>query len=319
MTHSYKLARRMARHRAPLLTALMLIAACNSTDSLDQGSIVDTPTNDQPATSELVPTTTVDAATTGTGGMPFGTFDQPIEVFGSQFNGGLRIITPSYLMKRLAEIKSRGGKVILDLAGSQRMWKDASGHFSMTKWKERVNRYKGLNFNSYINDGTIIGHYIIDEPNDPTNWNGRIVSAATVEEMAKYSKQLWPNLATIVRSQPDFMATYSGTFRYLDAAWAQYVTRKGTASDYLKKNLSYAQKKGLALVVGLNITHGGNGGTRMTPSQVKSFGTTMLSSSYPCAFISWTYSSSYLSGSYKDALSSLRAITRNRSAKSCRS
>src|SRR5436309_2643525 len=97
MTHSFKLSRRMARHRAPLLTAFLLIAACNSTDSLDPAPVADTPTNDQPAAGELVPTGELSASTTGTGGMPFGTFDQPVAAWGSLFNGGLRIISPSYM------------------------------------------------------------------------------------------------------------------------------------------------------------------------------------------------------------------------------
>ena len=316
MTHSFKLSRRMARHRAPLLAAFMLIAACNSTESLDPAPVADTPIDDQPAVTTLVPTDELDAAYAG--GMPFGTFDQPVTSWGSYLNGGLRIISASYLKSSLAEIKSRGGKVVLDLAGAQKYWRDASGHFSMTKWKERINRYRNVNFSSYITDGTIIGHYIIDEPNDPTNWNGATVSPSTVEAMAQYSKQLWPGMATIVRAEPRYMYR-SGGYKYLDAAWAQYVVRKGSASDYISRNVADAQKVGLALVVGLNITHGNTNGSRLSPSQIKTYGSAMLSSSYPCAFLSWTYSSTYMSGTYKDALSALRTKARAKSFKSCKS
>jgi hypothetical protein len=320
MTYSFKLAHRMARHRAPLLAAFMLMAACNSTETLDPAPVDNTPpTNDQPGVTVLAPVDQLDASTTGTGGMPFGTFDQPIEVWGSLLNGGLRIISASYLKSSLSAIKARGGKVVLDLAGAQKYWKDASGHFSMTKWKERVSRYKSIDWTSYINDGTVIGHYLIDEPNDPTNWNGQIVSGSTVEAMAQYSKQLWPNLPTLVRAEAVYMAKWSTSYRYLDAAWAQYVVRKGSPSTFLSNQISAAQKKGLGLVVGLNITHGNTDGSRLSPSQVQNYGSTMLSSSYPCAFLSWTYSSTYLSGSMKDALSTLRSKARAKSFKSCRS
>jgi hypothetical protein len=321
MTHSFKLSRRMARHRAPLLAALMLIAACNSTDSFDQTPAVetpgiDTPTGQEQAGDQLV-STPVSLSASSTSGIAFGTFDQPVEVF-SVYQGAMRIISPSYLKANLAAIKSKGGRVMLDLAGNQRYWKDAAGHFSMTKWKERVNRYKGIDFSSYINDGTIIGHYLIDEPNDPTNWNGQTVSGGTVEAMAQYSKQLWPNLPTVVRAEPTYMAKWSGTYRYLDAAWAQYVSWKGTPSSYLSKHVTAAKNKGLALVVGLNITHGNNHNA-MTASQIKSWGTAMLGSSYPCSFLSWKYSSTILSGSKKDAMLSLQSQAKNRSYKSCRS
>jgi hypothetical protein len=322
MAHSFKLSHRMTRHRASLLAALMLIGACNSTDSLDQGPAVETPTGtDTPAGpdqagAEVVPTS-VDLAAASRAGIPFGTVDQPVEVF-SRYNGALRIISPSYLMANLAAIRAHGGRVMLDMAGAQRYWRDGSGHFSMTKWKARVNRYKGVNFQSYINDGTIIGHYLIDEPNDPTNWSGRPVSGGTVEEMAKYSKQLWPGMPTVVRAEPGYMAKWSGSYRYLDAAWAQYVSWKGSPSSYLSKNVSAAQKKGLALVVGLNITRGNNG-SRLSASQIKSWGSAMLNSSYPCAFLSWRYSSQVLSGSIRDAMSGVASQARNRGSKSCRS
>ena len=81
-----------------------------------------------------------------------------------------------------------------------------------------------------------------------------------------------------------------------------------------------AKKKDLALVVGLNVLRGGPNGSKMTASQVKSWGSTLLSSSYPCAFISWEYNSTYLNkSSIKDAMSYLHRKAKNRSSKTCRS
>jgi hypothetical protein len=320
MTHSFKLSRRMARYRAPLLAALMLIGACNSTDSLDQGPTGDSPVDDEQSGVQVAPVDQPSlSAVTFAGGIPIGTSGQPNGAYGSTYNGAYRIIWPEYLLSNLKEIKARGGKVVLDMAGAQRLWRDASGHFSMTKWKARIARYKNVNFSSYVTDGTIVGHFLMDEPNDPTNWSGTTVSPATVEAMAQYSKQLWPNLPTIIRAEPAYMNKWSGTFRYLDAAWAQYVTWKGTPSTYLTKNVAEAQKAGLALVVGLNITKGGYNGGPMTASQIKTWGSAMLASSYPCAFISWKYTSYLLSSSaLKDAMNVLRNKAENRSTKSCR-
>ena len=139
-------------------------------------------------------------------------------------------------MDNLATIKARGGKVMLMMAGSQKYYKNADGTFSLSKWKARVDRYRKVNFSQYINDGTIIGHYLIDEPYDPANWAGRPISGATLEEMAKYSKAIWPSLKTIVRAEP-YLIKWSGTYRALDAAWAQYLWRKGDVKTYLNRNL----------------------------------------------------------------------------------
>jgi len=240
MTHSYKLSRRIARLRVPVTASIIAtLVACNSTDSFTPSSA---PTEVGDQTTPAAPTAgDVSLSTTFAGGIPIGTANQPTPVYGSRYNGASRNIYPAYLLSELRDIKARGGKVILSFAGNERYFKDASGHFSFDKWKQRVSRFKGVNFSSYISDGTIVGHYIIDEPNDPTNWNGRPISPSVVEQMAQYSKQLWPGMATIARAD----ASYFSNARYLDAAWAQYVYRKGSPDDYIRRNVSAAQSRGL--------------------------------------------------------------------------
>ena len=321
MQSAFNLARRSARSRASILATLLALGftACNSDE-------LTTPTKEETGTTtdvvEDVADETVTAVETPSlsatfaGGIPMGHFDQPITAFGSVSNGAKMNIVPGDLLSYLSAIRGRGGKVVLMLAGSNRYYKDGNGHFDLGKWKSRVSRYKGINISSYITNGTIIGHYLMDEPNDPSNWNGIPVSSATVDEMARYSKSIWGSMATIVRTEPAYFKSRHP--RYLDAAWAQYVTRKGTASDYIRRNVSDAQQVGVALVVGLNISKGGNNRTRMTPTQVKNFGLTMLSSSYPCAMINWQYGSYTSTSSYTTALRSLRAKAQNRSSKSCR-
>jgi hypothetical protein len=334
MPHSFKLSRRIARFRAPVFTAFILtLVACNSTDSLnpDASSPATTAELNSPGTDTLG---VVDqAAETGVsalplslasvsyvGGIPIGPSALPSSQFGSLYNGTLGNIFPDGLLAYLAAVKARGGKVILTFSGNERNYKDASGHFSLTKWKARIDRYKYVNFNSYINDGTIVGHYLIDEPQDASNWNGTRISPATVEAMAKYSKDRWPNLVTIVRTWPDYLDDYSGTYRYLDAAWAQYTAKRfPNMSTFLSTNVNKAKAKGLALVVGLNLIDGSPTGGNMTGSQIKTYGAALLSSTYPCAFISWQYRSTYLStASIKDAMSYLKSKAANRSTKTCR-
>jgi len=336
MPHSFKLSRRIARLRVPFFAALIAaLGACDNGNSFtsdsgassepqiaDQGLTIDEPATVQDGDAALDATAPAEglslASVSFSGGIPFGTYHQPNTEFGTRYNGALRNIYPQYVASNLAAIKSRGGKVILSMAGSESNYRDASGNFSLSKWKARIDRYKGIDLARWVQDGTLIGHYLMDEPNDPTNWNGKQVSPATVEEMARYSKALFPSVPTIVRAYPDYMSKYSGTYRYLDAAWAQYVVRKGNVNTFIADNVSKAKSKGLALVVGLNILKGNNG-SPLSATQVKSFGAALLSSTYPCAFISWQYSSSYLSSSsIKSAMDYLRDKSESRSLKSCR-
>jgi hypothetical protein len=321
MTRSLKFSRQVERLRAPMLAvALIAFGACDGSNSIgpESSSLPGTDGVPTEAGVQAIPVSQPEFATAFAGGIPFGTSALPTSWFGSRYNGALRNIWPGSLRSELAAIKARGGKVVLMFAGNEKYYKDGSGHFSLDKWKNRIDRFRGVDFNSYVSDGTIIGHYLIDEPNDPANWNGRPVSASTVDEMGRYSKQLWPNMPTIVRTEPAF---FNFSPRYIDAAWAQYLSRRGNVSNYIRDQVSDAQHRGLQLVVGMNVIKGGTpNGTQMSASEVKEWGSTLLSSSYPCAFISWQYSSSYLNNSsIEDAMSYLRNKAENRSSRSCRS
>ena len=249
------------------------------------------------------------AGPTGSGpsGIPFGAFAQPISVFGPTYTGGqLNPVYPDSLLRYLAAIKAAKGRVSLSLPGGPGGYTTAEGKFDLAKWKTRVARYKVVNFDSYITDNTIIGNYIIDQPNCTTCWGGQSIPQSTVEEMARYSDSLWPGLATIARVDPTWLAQYSGSYTYLDAGWAQYVMRKGDVNTYLADNIAAAQSKGLRVIVGLNVLNGGLNQGSLTASQVKDFGSVMLSSSYACAFMSWQYNAAYFSASdIKSAMSLL--------------
>ncbi|MGH7509234.1 MAG: hypothetical protein ACREMZ_07160 [Gemmatimonadales bacterium] len=302
----------MARLRASVFAALVVgLVGCDTTDSLspDDGTLPETGVT--PASLEEPSLAAVRFA----GGIPIGHHGQPLTAFGRYHNGAKMNIAPGALRSYLAAIKARGGKVVLMLAGNDKYYKDSRG-FNLNKWKARVDRYKGINFSSYIKDGTVIGHFLVDEPNDPNNWNGRTISPSVVDEMARHSKQRWAGMPTLARVEPSYFRNYRA--RYLDGAWAQYVTRKGSASDYIRRNVADAQRADLSLVVGLNISKGGPNKRRLTPSQVKSFGSALLASSYPCAFISWTYGSYLTTGSMLDAMRFLRSKAQSRGTKTCR-
>ena len=311
MTHRFKLSRRIARLRVPAVAAIILaFTACDTTNSLNPESSAPPesgiPTPDAPSL----------ATVSFAGGIPVGFFAMPYTVIGTRSNGTLRNIYPGNLLSELREIRNRGGKVVLNLAGAPPRYTDRNGNFSLSMWKTSMDRFKGVNFSSYINDGTVVGNFLIDEPNDPNNWkNHRPVSVSTLEEMGAYSKNRWPGLRTIVRVRPDYLGS---THRNIDVAWSQYHSRFGSPSNFIAHDVAIAKNKRVALITGFNILKG-NGGRMMTPTQVKTWGAALLNNSYPCAFISWKYNSSKLSGSaMQSALSYLRSKAQNRATKSCR-
>lgn len=312
----YKLSPRSVRLGATALSAsLIALAACDADEILEPRSDVPAEAADAAGEELVAFDDTLLASATRRRGIPIGHFAQPMSTFGRTYNGGHQNFSPRTIVRELSAIRARGGRVVIAFSGSPRYYRQ-NGYFSFEKWKSRVNRFKGINLAQFIKDGTIVGHYMIDEPNDPANWRGRPVPPATLEKMAKYSKQLWPRMPTIVRVEPGYL---SRNHRYLDAAWAQYLHRKGPVESFLRRNVSAAQDRRLGLVVGLNVLKGGSpNGTRMTAREVKSWGSVLLNSSYPCAFISWTYDRSYLSSNgVAEAMRALRRKAESRSAKSC--
>jgi hypothetical protein len=299
MTYTFKLARRIARLRAPLLLGL-LVAACGGDKAFD-------PTGDSSPAGPV--------ASAFAGGIPFGISAMPLSQYGSRYNGALLNLAPKTMLAELAQIKSRGGKVIIKLAGHPRYYGEGDG-FDLADWKRRIDVYRGIDFAPYVKDGTIVGHYMIDEPNDPKNWGGTPVSTSTLEEMGRYSKQLWPELPTLVRTEPSYLGY---NHRYIDAAWASYLNRKGTPQDFLRRNVSDAQARGLALVVGLNVIDGGVPNlTPMTASEAQSWGSELLESTYPCAFMMWRYEDGFFTGSMGSAMDELSRQARNRTTRTCR-
>ena len=256
-------------------------------------------------------------ASTSLPGIPFGTWALPTEAFSDVYTGAMRVIDPNLLLKELAAIKARGGRVVLMFAGNEENFKD-HGHFSLSMWKSRVDRFKGVDFSSYLDDGTVIGHYLIDEPNDPANWSGAPVSGAVLDEMAAYSKQLWPKLPTVVRVDPSYLARSNVQYKALDAAWSQYVVRKGDPAKYLRDQVTIAQNLGLALITGLNIRKGGPKQSQLDASVVLNAGSALLANDYPCAFLSWEYDPRYLSRvDITQAMQSLSQQARQHPSRSC--
>ncbi|MFL5476440.1 MAG: hypothetical protein ACJ8A6_12165 [Gemmatimonadales bacterium] len=220
---------------------------------------------------------------------------------GSKRGGGL---TPENIIPLLNEARARGGRLILKLClGRDSYVKNPDGTFSLTKWKELVGRFRSVNLTPYINDGTIVGHFLVDEPHRTAKWGGKIIPQATVEAMAQYSKQLWPTLTTFVHTKTDWLVNTPVTYRYLDAGWAQYAIGKGEVNSWIVSEIALAKRKGLGLVIGMNVIAGSNanGGIRgyypgyyaMSATQLKSWGTALLNQSYGCAFFMWQYNSSY--------------------------
>jgi hypothetical protein len=245
---------------------------------------------------------------------------------GAKRGGGL---TPTNIIGLLADAKSRGGRLVLKLCmGRDSYVKNADGTFSFAKWKQLVDRFRSVNLKPYINDGTIVGHFLIDEPHRTAKWGGKIIPHATVEAMAQYSKQIWPTMTTFVHTKTDWLAATPITYRYLDAGWTQYAMGKGEVNTWAANEIAAAKRKALGLVMGMNVLAGSssNGGLKgyypgyysMSATQLKNFGTVILNQTYACAFFMWQHNLSYYGRSdIKSAMAALAVKAKAHAKTSC--
>jgi hypothetical protein len=238
--------------------------------------------------------------------------------------------TPDGIRQNLETAQNRGARVFIHLAGDPKYYKTSSGKFDLTKFKKRLDRFKGVNIGEYIKDGTFAGNILFDEPNDPSNWGGDPMPYSQIEAAAKYSKQLWPGLPTLVRARPTWLAKTSMSYNYLDGGWLQYVSRFGSVTSVRDAEIAAAKKKGLKVVFGLNVMNGGNGSSgwrgtqsgqyKMSASELLKYGKALLGASTSCGFLMWRYDSDYLGkSSIRSAMKELRYIAGNTSTTTCRS
>jgi hypothetical protein len=205
----------------------------------------------------------------------------------------------------------------------------ADGHFSYDVWKLRVDRFRTLDLGPYIADGTLMANYLIDEPHNPESWGGQIVGHATLEQMAKYSKSIWPSLKTIIRTRVSWLAEAPFEWVYLDAGWAQYTVFKGDIYRYRDTEVAAAKSTGLGLLFGLNTTNGGAivggcypgsraGLCAMTAAELLKYGTVLAAAPSGCGLTLWQHDAIYLTRSdIRSALNEVAKLTAAHPVKSC--
>ena len=170
----------MSHHVVPRLRALTRVAfllaavACNSEEIAGSLGEADVPPDATPAV-ESPATLTPEMLTSATApGIPFGDFHLPSTMFSSTlYSGSLQRAYTSSLYDMLNKARSNSERVVLAIAGPKDGYKNSDGTFSFTKWKAKVAVFKGYNLGQYVTSGTLLGHYLIDEPFCTGCWGGR--------------------------------------------------------------------------------------------------------------------------------------------------
>jgi hypothetical protein len=261
-------------------------------------------------------------------GIPFGFFMGDYYQLGSTWTATLRGASVGAVVKYLQIARERGSRVFIQFAGGRDKYLDAQGNFSITKWKDRVAPYKSVDLSSYITDGTLAAHYLIDEPEDASRWNGKPISYSDLEEVARYSKEVFPGLTTIVRVIPTWLEGASFRWVNLDAAWAQYTASKGDVTAFRDTQAAAAKAQGLGLMFSLNVLDGGDGSSgrpgttsgrhNMSALELATYGKALIEAPSGCGLLMWREDPGYLNApGVRGAMEVLSAQAKARPATSC--
>jgi hypothetical protein len=259
-------------------------------------------------------------------GLPLGPAHLPPEHFADFSGTNYTVGDPDELLGDLEAARRANARLFISLTGGGRQSLDSTG-FNIEKWKQHIDQFRGFDLTSYIEDGTIIGHFLMDEPHDRKNWNGHQVSQADIAEMARYSKEVWPSMVTMIRSWPEYLEGHE--YPHLDAIRIQYADRFGPIDSFITAQVQGAKALGLAMVGGLNVLDGGSGesgipGTKekwfaMSADEIRVWGGRFLAEPYTCAFLMYYYDATYLSrGDIRAAMSELSQKARDLPKKECR-
>jgi hypothetical protein len=261
-------------------------------------------------------------------------------LYAKPYTGSKLLLTSAHAIDTLRALHTSGMRVIIRLAGRQENYQNADGSFSLEKWEAQIDRFRRVNLSKFIVDGTIVAHQIVSEAKAPAQWGGTIIPNDVLDEMARYSKSIWPGMETVVRTDPtDFEEDAAGIqqpwpgwqWKYLDAASPRYLARKDDVAAYFRAQQASADRQGLGVVVGLNVLSGGDG-TSGVPSptkdgawtlsadEVRRYGSAMLTETRACAVELWTYLAGdtyFTRPEIAAAMKDLAALATSRPAYSC--
>jgi hypothetical protein len=269
-------------------------------------------------------------------GIPFGEAGLAPDQFHPPMTGAIVSVSRSTVGSVLKAARAGRLRLVLNLAGSGTHYRTPDGTFNLEVWKSRIDTYRDVDFSPYVTEGLILAHFLMDEPGAAQTWGGREVGRADIEEMARYSKSIWPTLPTAVRAPPGWLRAGDTIYQSLDIAWAQWAgpfhgAGSGlTPEQFRDQNVAFAKELGLGLVFGMNYIDGGGGesglhGTdghpdwwQMSPEELLHVGAVLVQAPYACAFLSWRYDAGYESRpEVRSALDAVAGMAATRGGTSC--
>ncbi len=283
-------------------------------------------------------------------GIPFGAFGAwegaSLRSNTGDFTLGTGAVSPDVLVDRLTAAREAHHRLLLSMTGGAHRNYMSDGVFDMNKWTAKMNEYDTPAIQKAVaagvEDGTIIGNSVMDEPQNTSAGNSwgpaGTMTKEQVDRMCAYAKQMFPTLPVgVVHDHRVFEP--DKPYRVCDFIVSQYrwSKTKGDVAKFRDDALALGHRDGISIAFSLNILDGGipkrgaaecpvpeTGGPgtsdrvcRMTAAQVREWGEALGAAG--CALTMWRYDPAFMSNpenaqAFKDVAATLAKAP----AKPCR-
>ena len=331
-----------------VVLAILLGAGCGSDNSspVAVSDAPDSPAIGSPAAVPVDSSTSVAAVTYV--GIPVGPFGlwtmNKIEYGPAPFTGSHNFINADTLVLQINAARNKGHRLIVAMAGGPSSRYVTSGQFDLAKWKAVMNTYNKSSLKTAVaaavTDGTLIGNMLIDEP-ETKQW-GTTLTKAKIDQMAAYSKTIFPTLRVGVNHGPPAYKWRSTEIYtkvdYVVYQYAHWVTQ-GNITSWRDAVLARAQVDHVTPAFSLNVLNGGKQdrgdgyydcvgasmgglGTRypnckMTVDQIRTWGKTLAP--LGCAMLLWQFDRAYFTKStVLSAFTDIKNLAASKPKRTCK-
>jgi hypothetical protein len=205
---------------------------------------------------------------------------------------------PEYAVQTLLPMaRDAGFRVTLRLTGDHPRYTTPDGDFDLAAWKGMLDPWSGSGVEAFIDDGTLVGHMLLD---DIHNFEGQDPDGAALDEMARYSHELFPDLMVFVRERATEMPEPpGGRYHHVDAVVHQYKASHGDVDRFVVVEGARAKALGVGVIAGLNIANGGDGSSgqagwqegryAMSGAEILAYGSRLADEPGVLGLLAWEY------------------------------
>jgi hypothetical protein len=265
-------------------------------------------------------------------GVPFGPFSLWKGIAGlptagvAPFTASIDYTDANLIVQRISTARALNKKLLLMTTDNGHAPYITAGAFDLVKWKAAMDTYKTPEIQAAVAagvaDGTIIGNSLLDEPNHK-DWGG-VITKATLDEMASYSKSIFPSMPAGVVAPFNWRPTER--YQVVDFIVAQTWKTTVTPAEFRDGVLSAAKLNGVAVALSLNLFGAPpvagcaltkDGTCPMTAAEIRDWGQVLGVAG--CALFMWKYDATYMTvPENAQALKDVGDLLAKSPTKSCR-